>query len=228
MYVLAIDTATNSGGAALSRNGEVVGSVMLKTPLRYSDQMIGMVDFLIRAHQLRLKDVGCLVAATGPGSFTGVRIGLAVVKAMGQALATPAVGISTLEALAWRFHDIQTRVAPMLDARRQQIYGAAFEIEGWELKSVASQTVAHPAEWLKRLPPGDFLFVGDGARLYQGAISAARPGSRVLESDNQILEPLCRLGFRRLCAGLAESVESLSANYVRPSDAELAAGSEAT
>lgn len=221
MYVLAIDTATNSGGAALSRNEEIVGSVMLKVPLKYSDSLIEMIDFLLRHHDLRLNDVGCLAVAAGPGSFTGLRIGLAAVKAIGQALSIPAVGVSTLEALAFRFRQHGMRVAPMLDARRQQVYAAAYVIEGRGLNPVADEEVAPASEWLKRLAPGEFLFVGDGARLYQGAIQALRPESRTLMSDNCLLEELCRLGFRRFGAGLAGPVSELQANYIRPTGADF-------
>lgn len=223
MYLLAVDTATNAGGAALSRNEEVVGLVMLKTPLRYSDCLIDTVDFLLAQHGLALKDVGCLAAAAGPGSFTGVRIGLAALKAFGQALSIPAVGISTLEALAWRFRDRHHRVAPMIDARRQQVYAAAYDVRDREMTPLAPEEAVFPSRWLKKLPPGEFLFVGDGARLYQGAVAAQRPESRALAVDNCILTELCQLGFQRFCAGSAAPVGQLKANYVRPSDAELSA-----
>lgn len=224
MYVLAIDTATNSGGAAVGRNEEVIGSVMIKAPLRYSESLVEIVDFLLRQHGLGLSDLGCLSVAAGPGSFTGLRIGLAAVKAFGQALSIPAVGVSTLEALAWRFRDHSRRVATMLDARRQQIYGAAYEIGRGEISRIAGEAVAPPANWLKTLPAGEFLFVGDGARLYQGTVAALRPESRVLAGDNRVLDELCQLGFRRFCAGLAAPVTQLRANYVRPSGAEFPQG----
>ncbi len=223
MYVLAIDTATNSGGAALSRNEEVIGSIMLKAPLRYSDSLIETVDFLLRHHDLRLADVGCLSVAAGPGSFTGLRIGLAAVKAFGQALSIPAVGLSTLEALAWRYREHSRRVAALLDARRQQIYGAAYEIDGGQLSTLSEEAVAPASDWLKTLPADPLLFVGDGARLYQGAIAALRPESRVLSVDNCVLEQLCQLGFRSFCAGLAKPVSELRANYVRPSGVDFPA-----
>ena len=221
MYLLAIDTATNSGGVALSRNREVVGSIMIKTPLRYSDNLIAMVDFVLEQHELELRDVQAIAVAIGPGSFTGLRIGLATVKAFGQSLKIPAVGVSTLEALAYRFREIHPQVAVMIDARRQQIYGASYRLEGGLVVSQSREAVGKPADWLKNLALDGFIFAGDGSRLYRQTILAVYPGARVLESDNCILKELCQLGCERFALGRAQSVDELKANYVRPSDAEL-------
>ena len=221
MYLLAIDTATNSGGVALARNAEVVGVLMLKTPLAYSEKILYCVEFILNQFDLELKAVECIAVTTGPGSFTGLRIGLATVKGFCQGLGKPAVGISTLEALAYRFRWVHSRIAPMMDARRQQIYGAAYRVEGSELGLEQEPRVASPAEWLSGLPPGEYLFVGDGAQLYRNTISTHRPGSRLLETDNRLLEALCQLAYKKFREGKAVSAEQLQANYVRPSDAEL-------
>ena len=221
MYLLAVDTATNAGGAALARNAEVVGKVMVKTPMKYSDNIIPIVDFLLNQHGLQMKDLDALIVPTGPGSFTGLRIGMAVVKAFGQALDIPAVGISTLEALAYRFRHVQERIVAMIDARRQQVFAAAFEVTQKDVTPLSEEVVVAPADWLKDFDQTEFVFVGDGAQLYRSAVESLLPGSRVLATDNQILEPLCELGLRRFAAGVQAPVRELKANYVRPSDAEL-------
>ena len=220
MYLLAIDTATNSGGAALARNAEVVGMVMLKTPLEYSEKLIYCVEFLLHQFKLKIKDVDCIGVTTGPGSFTGVRIGLATVKGFCQGLTKPAVGISTLEALAYRFRWVHSRIAPMIDARRQQVYGGVYGVEEEEIQVEQKAWVGPPAEWLKGLPKDDYLFVGDGAQLYRNAVSTLKPRSRLLETDNRLLEALCALAYQRFRAGKTLAAEELQAHYVRPSDAE--------
>ncbi|MFQ5738857.1 MAG: tRNA (adenosine(37)-N6)-threonylcarbamoyltransferase complex dimerization subunit type 1 TsaB [Acidobacteriota bacterium] len=225
MFILSIDTTTDSGGVALSLDAEVLGLILLKTPLLYSDNLIQMVDFLLRQHRMEMKSVDCLGVATGPGSFTGVRVGLATAKAFGQALGIPAVGVSTLEALAWRFRGFHPRIAPMIDARRAQIYGAAYETGGEGIKALTAERAAAAAQWAKSLPGQDYLFVGTGAGLYKTEVLAAAPGSRVLKTDNRLLDQLCEIGFLRFSSGLAQPVDRLRANYVRPSDAELKKGS---
>ena len=222
MYILAFDTATNSGGVALSRNAEVIGQVMLKTPLRYSEQVLPCVEFLLQAFRLTRTQLGCFAVAAGPGSFTGLRIGLATVKAFAQGLDRPAVGLSTLEALAFRFRWTRSRIVPMIDARRQQVYAAGYRAdpESGVCLEVEEQ-VAPPAEFLKRIPPGDHLFVGDGAQQYRTTIQALHPGSRIAISNNCILPELCLLAHRRHMAGETGSEQQLMARYLRPSDARL-------
>lgn len=219
MYLLGIDTATNSGGVALSRNSEVVGIVMLKTPLRYSEKILSCVDFLLRQFDRQLSQIDCFAVATGPGSFTGLRVGLATVKAFSQGLDKPAVGVSTLEALAQRYCGLHPRVAPMIDARRQQVYGAVYRVEGLDLEMEQKAQVARPAQWLKGLPQSEYLFVGDGARLYKKTIALHHPHSRLLQTDNQLLAELCQRAYSKLIAGKTMSAEELKADYVRPSDA---------
>ena len=222
MYILALDTATNSGGIALSRNAEVIGQVMLKTPLRYSEEVLSGVEFLLRTLRLKRSQLGCFAVAAGPGSFTGLRIGLATVKAFAQGLDRPAVGLSTLESLAFRFRWTRSRIVPMIDARRQQIYGAAYRTDSETgIRLEVEEQVAPPAEFLRRVPPGDHLFVGDGAQQFRTTIQALHPGSRVAGNDNCILPELCHLGHRRHMAGETGGNRQLKANYLRPSDARL-------
>lgn len=220
MYLLAIDTATNAGGVALARNEEVLAIVMAKAPLQYSERLISQIDFLLSQFALGPSDLDCLAVASGPGSFTGIRIGLAAVKALGQGLGLPVAGVSTLEALAWRFRQIAPRVGPMIDARRQQVFGAVVDVSGREPKTVVEETVLPPAEWLRRLPREECLLVGDGAQMYASTAAALRPGDRLIRSDNMILEAVCGLGFLRFAAGDLQDAGCVKANYVRPSDAE--------
>ena len=224
MYLLAIDTTTNSGGVALARNTEVVGMVMLKTPLAYSEKLLYCVDFLLHQFELELKAVDCFAVTTGPGSFTGLRIGLATVKGFSQGLDKPVVGVETLQALAYRFRWVHSSVAPMIDARRQQIYGAVYRIRGDEIQVEKEAWVGPPDQWLKSLPRQEYLFVGDGAQLYRNALSTHKPRSRLLETDNRLLEPLCQLAYREFMQGKVVSAEELQAHYVRPSDAQLKSG----
>lgn len=222
MYLLAIDSATNSGGVALSRNAEVIGIAMLKTPLRYSEKLIYYIDFLLDQLELTRDQVDCFVVASGPGSFTGLRIGIAMTKAMAQGLGKPAIGIRTLEALAFRFRDVSDQVAPMIDARRQQVYGGRFLCSDSGVTELQPSTVKHPAEWLRDLPGDECLFVGDAAQMYAQTIKSIWPGARLLKTDNCVLSELCQLGYLRHLRGETLSAHELKADYIRPSDAELA------
>lgn len=222
MYFLALDTATNSGGVALARNSELIGLAMFKTPLKYSDRIIHYIDFLLRQLDLQPDQIDCFVTTTGPGSFTGLRIGLATVKGFCQGLDRPVIGVSTLEALAYRYREVSEIVAPMIDARRQQVYGAVYETDQKGVRELVAGTVQPPSEWLKGLPDDlEYLFVGDAAQMYHQSILALRPKSRFLLTDNCVLSELCQLGYWRYTRGEAGDSAALEANYIRPSDAEL-------
>ena len=226
MYILALDTATNSGGVAISRNQEVMGQIVLKTPLRYSDNLILMIDFLLQRLELDMSQIDLLVGAAGPGSFTGLRIGLATLKGLGQPDDIPALGISTLEAMAHRFLVHEMDVVPMFDARRQQVYSAVYHPTGRRgLELLHGPVAMRPDQWLALLDAGQpYLFVGDGSRQYRSAIEATHPTSKVIETDNQILESLCILGFQKFAAGEAQPVGDLKGIYVRPPDIRRPAG----
>lgn len=221
LYFLAIDTATNSGGVALARNAEIVGAIMLKNPLQYAEKLIAYIDFLLDHSDVDIRGVDCFAVVSGPGSFTGLRSGLAAAKAFCQSLDRPAVSVSSLAALAYRFRHVSDRVAPMIDARRQQVYGALFEVGEWGVRELAKECVSPPLEWLQKLPDYRCLFVGDGAQMYASTIEAARPADRLLRSDNQILEQVCGLAYQSYRAGRLENADSLAAHYIRPSDAEV-------
>lgn len=221
MYLLSIDTATNSGGVALSRNAEVVSIWMCKTPMRYSERIIPWIESVLDAHGLTPPQLDALAVALGPGSFTGIRIGMATAKALAQSLQKPLLGISTLEALAYRHRWSHGLIVPWIDARRQQVFGAAYRISGLNIEEVIPPSVDAPQRWLKKLSDERCLFVGDGAEFYRSTIEAERPGDRVLAGDNQIVESLCQLGYFRYTRGRTTDPGALRALYVRPSDAEI-------
>jgi len=230
MFILALDTATNAGGLALSRNSEVIGVLMCKTPLNYAERLLDWIDFLLKQHDIGINDIGCFAVAAGPGSFTGLRIGVAAAKAFGQASGRPVIALSSLEALAFRFRQMSSLVASMVDARRQQIYGAVYETNGKEPKLRVHEQVSRPEEWLRSLPNEAYLFVGDGALLYRSTILNLMPGARVAESDNCILRELCQLAYLRYTEGVHTDARSVKANYLRPPDVKLhsARGSDVT
>lgn len=222
MYLLAIDTATNSGGVAISRNAEVIGLVMLKTPLSYAEKLVDYIDFLLESLDLKVRDINCLAVASGPGSFTGLRVGIASAKGLSQSLNIPCVGVSTLAALAHRFREVEPSISPLIDARRQQVYAALYEYRRGELTEDIAECVLPPHQWLKKLPEErSCLLVGDAAQLYSSTAAALRPGCRVLRTDNFILTSLCQMAFERFARGEFVDAAALKAHYIRPSDARV-------
>ncbi len=218
--ILAVDTTTDLGGVAVGSDGVLEGAVLVRSPRRYSETLVPMLDFVLGHLQGSLDEIGLLAVATGPGSFTGVRVGLAVVKAIGQSRKIPGLGLSTLEALAGCFSEYSRPVAPMLDAKRGQIYGAVYASVDGRTRVCVEEQVLSPESWLESLPPDiSPLFVGAGAAAHRDLITSSRPGARVIARQPPLFEALIRLADER--AAEAVAVEELRANYIRPSDAEL-------
>ena len=207
--LLAIDTTHESGSLALLRGMDTVEEFPLRAPDGFAHVLYEHLRSLLDRNSVALEDIECFAAASGPGSFTGVRIGLACVKGLSEALGRPAVAISNLEALA-SFGTAALRAA-LLDARRGEIYGAAYDAE---LRVVVPEVVTSLPAFLGMLPGGEIEFISpDAIALPEDARRVTAPAS--------IAASVGRLAMARFLRGEARDPAALDANYVRRSDAEL-------
>ncbi len=171
MKILGLDTSSVAGSCALYEDGKILGEFYINTHLTHSQTMLPMVQALLAQCNVALDDIGCVAVTTGPGSFTGVRIGIAAVKGLCQGAGIPCRGVSTLEALAYNLQGIEGYIVPVLDARCQQVYTALFYSDGESIRRVepdAAMSVAQRADLLMPLQ-GKIYLVGDGAPLLQSA-----------------------------------------------------------
>ena len=164
MKILALETSAKSVSAAVTENGTVLASAYQNRGLTHSVTLMPLVDGMLHAAGLTLDDMGLIAVANGPGSFTGLRIGLAAVKGLAFPRETLCAPVSTLEALA-AAHTGEGTVLCALDARRAQVYSAAFDLETHErLMDDDARAVADLAEFVENCKKPLF-FVGDGAAL---------------------------------------------------------------
>ncbi len=204
----------------MGSDGILEGAVLLHTPQEYSQTLVPMLEFLLAQLKGSLDAIDLLTVATGPGSFTGVRIGLAVAKAIGQSRKIPALGLSTLEALASCFSDYSRPVAPMLDARRGEVYGAVYSWAQSRARVCVEECVGRPESLLESIPDDlNPLFVGTGAAVYGDLIRGSQPGAVLIAKQPPLLSGLIQLAEER--ASSAGAVEEIRANYIRPSGAQL-------
>ncbi|MDR0469929.1 MAG: tRNA (adenosine(37)-N6)-threonylcarbamoyltransferase complex dimerization subunit type 1 TsaB [Peptococcaceae bacterium] len=148
MLILGIDSATPVASAALADEGGLLGEVLLNVGLTHSEQLLPMIDDLLRQCRRDIKDVTAIGVSSGPGSFTGLRIGMATAKALAQGLSqAPVVAVPTLEAMAWQMMGQDVLLSPMLNARREQIYTGLYR---WKREGVCAAeqavTEAHSAD----------------------------------------------------------------------------------
>ncbi len=186
-------------------------------PDGFGKVLFGHLEALLARSGWKLGEIDCFAAAAGPGSFTGVRIGLAAVKGLAEALARPVAAVSNLQALAW-FGNAPLRAA-ILDARRGQIYGAVYDAA---LALVSPEVVAHLPQWLAALPEGELEFISTDFAPFRGALAGTRfENAAVCEAPRGLAGAIGRIAAARLEAGSAQDPAAIDANYVRRSDAEL-------
>ena len=174
MLILAFESSAKAASVALVRDGRLLSQSIQISGLTHSRTLLPMAEDLLKNADTRVQDVDLLAVAQGPGSFTGVRIGVSTVKGLAWAAEKPCVGVSTLEAMAWHGLAAGGFVCPVMDARRQQVYNALFEIrDGRPVRLCEDRAIslAELAGELRALPSPVFL-VGDGAALTADYLAA--------------------------------------------------------
>jgi tRNA threonylcarbamoyladenosine biosynthesis protein TsaB len=205
--ILAVDTTGEHGSLALARGAAVLEELPIHAPSGFAHILYDAIGGLLARCGVALADIDCFAAAAGPGSFTGVRVGLACVKGLAEAGRKPAVAVSNLAALA-RFGQGPLR-APIVDARRGEIYGAVYDAAG---ALVRPETVAKLPVWLAALPAG-VEFIAAGFAGFDHDLPAAPRISAPRE--------LAAMVARVALTAPWQDPAALDANYVRRSDAEL-------
>ena len=170
MKILALETSAKSASAAVVENGTVLASAYQCSGLTHSRTLMPMVEDMLRNSELKAQDMDAIAVAAGPGSFTGLRIGVSAVKGLAWALEKPCSAVSTLEGMAENLRHLDdTLVICAMDARRNQVYNALFLAEGGELRRVSEDRAIGLAELLAEIQtmnlPQKRVVLGDGAEL---------------------------------------------------------------
>lgn len=167
MLILALESSAKAASAALLRDSEVVAQYSQCCGLTHSCTLLPMVENMLKNTGTAIKDIDIMAVAHGPGSFTGIRIGVSTLKGLAWASETPCVGVSTLEAMAWHGAMREGLVCPVMDARRSQVYNALFEIVEGKPQRLTPDRAISLEELTAELACNDWkpLLVGDGAKL---------------------------------------------------------------
>lgn len=177
MRLLSIESSAKSASVALTEDGRLLSQFFQNTALTHSRTLLPMADDLLKNMEMSVEDIDEFAVARGPGSFTGIRIGIAAVKGMAFALDKPCIGVSTLEAMAWQAQHMEGIICACMDARREQVYNALFRMEDGKLLRLTEDRAIGLAELFNEIKKMQLLLVGDGAELcynyfYQKGISA--------------------------------------------------------
>lgn len=223
MKILSLETSAQTASAAINADGRILAEINITAGLTHSQTLLPAVNALLSTAQLSLADIDLLAVSHGPGSFTGIRIGIGAVKGMAQGLGKPCLGISTLEGIANNFRGLPGIVCPVMDARCKQVYTALFagpEMERlWPDDAIS---IADLGEKLKELGK-PVVLAGDGAELCYKELVQTVPGLTLAPIQMRLQRAAC-VGFaaeKALEAGVSPiSPAELMPVYLRLPQAE--------
>lgn len=221
--VLALDSSSLTGSVALCQGDTLVAESLLNVRSTHSEKLLQQIDLLLKESGWTLADIDLYVAVTGPGSFTGLRIGLATIMGLAQVHAKPVAGVTSLATVAQNLPLVEGPFCVFLDARKSEVYAQLFEWRDGVTVALDEAVVCPPETLLRRLP-GDIALVGDGVLKYSALIDEVLDqrvklpptGAHQIRSSHA-----ARLGLQQFAQGHALRSKELLPYYIRPSDAEL-------
>lgn len=175
MTILGLECSAKAASAAVTKDGELLCETFTCVPLTHSQTLLPMAESMLKNANLTLSAIDCLAVAAGPGSFTGLRIGIAAVKGLAMGLEIPCCAVSTLEAMAYGLTALDGTILPVMDARCGQVYAAAFDCSEGTITRLCPDRAVLLEELFRELNPKEksvlsfykkpFFLVGDGARM---------------------------------------------------------------
>lgn len=228
MNILAIDTSESRGSVCLLKGAAIASSRSHETNADYSEWLLPAVEQVLRTAGVPMDAVDLFAVATGPGSFTGLRVGLTTVKAWAEVYGKPLIGISRLEAIAHSRLTEHAFIAASYDAQRGQVFGALYHLQASRLHGLEDEMVISPAGFLDWVA----LHVGEGRVSWASldpelltSLSAWQKrienGDSMTRCSSEVAPSIARLAAERAQTGNFSDPLELDANYVRRSDAEI-------
>ncbi len=225
MKILSLDSSGLVASTAVVEDNNLIAEYTVNYKKTHSQTLLPMLDEIVRMTETQLKDVDAIAVAKGPGSFTGLRIGLATAKGLALALDKPIVGIPTLEGLAMNLCGTEHLVCPLMDARRNQVYTGIYRFDGTELMIVKDQVAVAIDDIITALNQiGEkVIFLGDGVDVYRSCIEekiAIPYQFAPAHLNKQSAGAVGVRGLQYLQKGMIEDADTFAPEYLRVSQAE--------
>lgn len=227
MIILAIDSSTPVAGVAIIDKEKIWAESFLNTGYTHSELLMPMIESTFRKANLKPQEIDAIAVSKGPGSFTGLRIGMVTGKSLAQVLNKKLISVPTLDILAFNLWGQGGIICPTLNARKNEVYTALFEMQGQELVRLSEYMAISPLDLAKRLKAAmkqEVRFLGDGVLVYKELLqkelgSQARwvPITHLLPKASS----LGLLGLKLLEEGQEDDIYTLEPLYIRKSEAEV-------
>lgn len=228
MLLLGIDTSTLVCSVALARENRIIGEFSLQNKKTHSQRLMPLIDSVVDSCDLSPRDLEGVAVTNGPGSFTGIRIGVSTARGLAQALRIPLVGIPTLDVLAYQFPYAAGLVCPLLDARRGEVYTAVYRSSEGKLERISDYmavSLQKLLDYLKQEPEEKIIFLGDALEKYRDILQETL-GSRACFAPPSLRVNrgalVAQLGLERICPHRDRgNYLNLKPFYLRRSEAEV-------
>ncbi len=221
LRVLALDTSTSRGSVALLEGAELTAELKLRSLETHSARLLASITFLLENAGWGLADLGLIAAGIGPGSFTGIRIGVSTALGLAQTLSVPFAGISGLDAMAQQLPGVEGLVGVVMDAQRSQVYYAEYLNERGRTRRVGKPALLFPSDLRRRLRGAHRTVIGDGALRYAPELNLHRTRwPRLAQVDLFLAAPIGRLALARRRAWKSGDFLQSEPLYIRPPDAQ--------
>jgi tRNA threonylcarbamoyladenosine biosynthesis protein TsaB len=225
MRILGVDTSTSCGSLGIIDDNEVVAEYTLLRDETHSSRLVPAIQALLKEARLGLDEIDGIAVSLGPGSFTGLRVGLSAVKGLALSAERPVVGVPTLDALASHLPFTPYVICPILDARKGEVYTALYKNgKSGRIEQLTPYQVLPPLRLLEKIPLQETIFLGDGAEVYR-ELFEERLGEKALFAPPHLRflrgSTVAEIGLQRFKKGEQDDISSLVPIYVRPSDAEI-------
>lgn len=223
MLILALDTSTMLGGAALLRDDALIAESRLNVKITHSERIMTEVNGILLRSGLSLQDVDVFGIAAGPGSFTGLRVGLSTIKGLVYATGKKLVSASTLRSLAWNFPFSAYDVCPILDARRKEVYAGIYSWSGGDFLTLLPEQAVSLEDLLEKIK-APTVFLGDGVPIYRTQIEERLGNNAIFAPPHKSVPSPANTAYlclQRAMRGEFENPIALTPMYLRRSEAEI-------
>lgn len=217
MKILSIDTSSSNCATALLEDDKLIDENSLNNGLTHSENLMPLIDELLRRNNTKLKDIDLISVSVGPGSFTGIRIGIATIKAMAEVHNIKVAGVTSLETLA-RIDESEKNKICLIDARNNQVYFGAFDSEYNLLEEYKADDINTLIDIMKKYE--NAVLIGNGAVLHKELLEENIKGSVILEDCLQTAENTGKIGYKKFLNENLENADTIMPLYLRKSQAE--------
>jgi len=224
MKILSIETSTRVGSVAIIEDEHLIAEYILNVVSTHSERLLPSIDQILKDSQLTVRDIEGFAVSLGPGSFTGLRIGISTVKGLALATGRAVVGVPTLDCLAHNIAFTHLLVCPILDARKGEVYTALYQGDGsGRLEKLTPDLAIKPEELLTRIKE-PVIFLGDGVEAYRDTLRSGQ--DNCLFAPAYLNQPrasvLAKLGLEKFKQGHIFKEEEIQPLYCRLAEAEIA------